>query len=115
MRSTAIPIAVIFSFAVSAAGAAVPNSVAVLIGPDIGYLMSQSDLCQWGMSAKVQATYQQAFRTMGMTVAQQAAAWDQAKARQADLAKLPADAKARMKADTCTPEAKAHFEHNLAD
>jgi hypothetical protein len=67
------------------------------------------------MTAKIQTTYQHAFKTLGMTDAQQAAAWDQAKARQADLAKLPAEAKARMKADTCTPAAKARLEHDLAD
>jgi hypothetical protein len=44
MRSTAIFTSVIFSFAASVAEAAVPNSVAVLLGPNVGYLMSQSDL-----------------------------------------------------------------------
>jgi hypothetical protein len=97
------------------ADAAVPNPVAALLGPSVGYLLSQSDLCQWGLSEKIEKTYQSGFKAIGMTAAQQATAWEQAKSRQRDLANLPAEAKARMKSDTCTPADRARVDRNLAD
>jgi hypothetical protein len=44
--------------AVSAAGAAVPNPIASLLGPSIGYLQAQSELCGWNLKDKIRATYQ---------------------------------------------------------
>jgi hypothetical protein len=114
MRSLTL-LAIVFLFTASAAEAAVPKSIAVLLGPSVGYLLSQSDLCGWGLNAKIEQTYQQSFKAIGMTQEQQTAAWDQAKARQLELGKIPAEAKARMKADTCTAESRAHVERNLSD
>jgi hypothetical protein len=56
---------------------AAPNSVAVLLGPSVGYPLAQSDLCQWDISAKIRKTYEAIFKAIGMTDAQQAAAWGQ--------------------------------------
>jgi hypothetical protein len=116
MRSTAVAVVVIiFSFAAAAADAAVPKSIAVLLGPAVGYLLSQSDLCEWGLNAKIEKTYSQSFQSIGMTQAQRTAAWEQAQARQMELAKLPADAKARMKTDTCTADNRARLERIISD
>ncbi|HEY5329327.1 MAG TPA: hypothetical protein VIJ79_05545 [Acidobacteriaceae bacterium] len=95
--------------------AEVPNSIAKLLGPAVGYLLSQSDLCQWGLTGDIEKTYRNGFKTMGMTAAQQASTWSQAVARRKALADLPASAKARMKADTCTPALRARVEGDLAD
>jgi hypothetical protein len=100
---------------VSASGAAVPNSIASLLGPSIGYLMAQSDLCGWNLNDRIRATYQKDFAQIGMTDAQQAAAWRQAETRQAKLTGLPPKAKADMKAGLCTSAARAELERQLAD
>src|SRR6186713_2952010 len=89
------------ALAATPAGAAVPNSITALLGPTLGYLLAQSDLCQWDLSGKIEATYRHGFQTIGMTAAQQATVWAQAATRRKDLADLPAEAKTRMKADTC--------------
>ena len=101
--------------AVSAAGAAVPNSIVSLLGPSIGYRLAQSDLCGWSLSDKIHAAYQSGFQQIGMTETQQAAAWAEAKTRQTKLTTLPEEAKARMKADICTPDMRAQVEHELAE
>ena len=85
------------------------------LGPPIDYRLAQSDLCHWELTERIQATYRNGFKEMGMTAAQQAAVWDQAMTRQRDLGNLPVEAKARMKADTCTPAFRARVEHDLAD
>jgi hypothetical protein len=115
MRFAAIAAAsLIPALAATTAGAAVPNPVVALLGPSVGYLLAQSDLCQWGLTEKIEKTYQDGFKKIGMTAAQRATAWDQAKSRQKDLANLPAEAKAGMKTDTCTPASRARVDHDLA-
>ena len=101
--------------AVSAAGAAVPNPIASLLGPSIGYLQAQSELCGWNLKDKIRATYQKDFAQIGMTDAQQSAAWEQAQARETKLTSLPPDAKDGMKAGVCTSAARAELERQLAD
>ena len=103
---------------VMAAGQAVadaPNSITFLLGPSVGYLLGQSDLCQWGLTEKIEKTYKAGFQAIGMTTAQQAAAWKEARARQNGLASMPAKAKERMKAATCKPDFRARIEQNLTD
>ena len=107
--------ALLVGLTVSAAGAAVPNSIASLIGPSIGYLMAQSDLCGWNLNDRIRATYQKDFAQIGMTEAQQSAAWQQAKARETKLTSLPEKAKDGMKAGICTSAARAELEQRLAD
>jgi hypothetical protein len=97
------------------AKADVPNSVAVLLGPSVGYLLGQSDLCQWGLQDRIEATYKASFQAIGMSAAQQAAAWEHAKARRAGLVGMPAEGKTRMIADTCTPAFRERFEKDLKD
>ena len=92
-----------------------PNSVASQLGPSVGYLLGQSDLCQWNLTDKIESTYKASFQAINMSTAQQTAAWDMAKARRAGLAGMPAEGKARMKADTCTPELRARVEQDLKD
>lgn len=97
------------------AGAEVPNSVTALLGPQVGYLLAQSDLCEWNLTDKIEKTYRNGFKTIGMTAAQQADVWSQAAARRTAMAGLPEQAKTRMKADTCTPASRARVDHDLAD
>jgi hypothetical protein len=107
--------ALLVGVTVSAAGAAVPNSIASLLGPSIGYLMAQSDLCGWSLNDRIRATYQKDFAQIGMSDAQQSAAWQQAQARETRLTSLPAKAQDSMKAGICTSAARAEFEKQLAD
>jgi hypothetical protein len=74
--------------AVSAVGAAVPNPIASLLGPSIGYLQAQSELCGWNLNDRIRATYQKDFAQIGMTDAQQSAAWQQAEARETKITSL---------------------------
>jgi hypothetical protein len=92
----------------------VPNPVVAVLGPSIGYLLAQSELCQWALTEKVRTTYQEAFKQIGMTPEQQATAWAQAVVHQKRLAEIPAEAQARMKAETCTSEAHGRFERDLS-
>jgi hypothetical protein len=107
--------ALLAGLTVSAAGAAVPNSIAALLGPSIGYLMGQSDLCGWSLNDRIRATYQKDFAQIGMSDAQQATAWQQAQARETKLTSLPPKAKDGMKAGICTSSARAELEKQLAD
>lgn len=113
----AIGAAVIASCALAAvpAKADAPNSVVSLLGPAVGYLLGQSDLCQWNLTAKIETIYSASFKAIGMSPQQQTAAWDLAKARRAGLAGMPAEAQARMKADTCTAAFRARFEQDMKD
>jgi len=114
MRSTAIAVACLFTaLAAAPADAKVPNSVIALLGPSVGYLLSQSDLCEWSLTERIQATYKKGFKQIGMTPAQQATVWEDAKTHQTELANIPAEAKARMKADTCTSASRTRVEHTL--
>ena len=115
MKFAAIAVAVLLALVAIPSRAEVPNSVAALLGPGVGYLLSQSDLCQWDLTAKIEKTYQDGFKAIGMTAAQQASAWSQAAASRKDLADLPAEAKTRMKADTCTPASRARVEKDITD
>ena len=99
--------------AVAGADAAVPNSIVALLGPSIGYMLSQSDLCQWGLADRIHKTYQDDFQAIGMTAAQQTTAWEQAAATQKRMTALPVDAKDRMKVDTCAASARQRVEHDL--
>jgi hypothetical protein len=115
MRLAVITLAGLLSVLAATPTEAAPNSVAVLLGPSIGYLLAQSDLCQWDISAKIRATYEASFKAIGMTDAQQAAAWGQAADRQKALSGLNDGTKAKMKADTCTPASREQVEHDLTD
>lgn len=116
VRSAAIAaVGLLVAFAVGPAAAAVPPPVLALFAPSIGYQLSQSDLCQWDMANKIRSTFDKSFKDLGMTIAQMATVWEQATARRESLASLPAQAKARMKVDTCTAESRARLEHDLAD
>ena len=115
MRFVVIALAGLLPVLAATPTEAAPNSVAVLLGPSVGYLLSQSDLCQWDISAKIRKTYEASFKAIGMTDAQQAAAWAQAVDRQKALANLPDATKAKMKADTCTAEQRDRVEHDLTD
>ena len=116
MRITAVAVVALLPvFGAMPAGAEVPNSISALLGPTVGYLLAQSDLCQWGLTGKIETTYKAGFQTIGMTTAQQATAWAQAAARRKDLADLPAEAKTRMKADTCGQAMRARVESDLAN
>jgi hypothetical protein len=103
------------ALAAAPAKADAPNSIASIVGPSVGYLQGQSDLCEWGLSDKIESTYKASFQAIGMSAAQQAAAWEQAKTRRAGLAGMPAEAKARMKSDTCTPAFRARIEQEIKD
>ncbi len=107
--------ALLAGLTISAAGAAVPGSIVALIGPSVGFLMGQSDLCEWGLNDKIRATYKKDFGQIGMTDEQQAAAWRDAEARQTKLTSLPETAKDGMKAGICTSAARAELEQQLAD
>lgn len=107
--------ALLTDLTVSAAGAAVPNSIASLLGPSIGYLLAQSDLCGWSLNDRIRTTYQKDFAQIGMTDAQQGMVWKQAQARETKLTSLPPKAKAGMKAGICTSAARAEVEQQLAD
>lgn len=107
--------ALLAGLTISAAGAAVPGSIVALIGPSVGFLMGQSDLCEWGLNDKICATYKKDFGQIGMTDEQQAAAWRDAEARQTKLTSLPETAKDGMKAGICTSAARAELEQQLAD
>jgi hypothetical protein len=73
----------------SAAGAAVPNSITSLLGPSIGYLMGQSDLCGWNLNDRIRATFKKDLAQIGMTDAQLAAVWQQAEARETSSRVFP--------------------------
>jgi hypothetical protein len=116
MRFAAIAFGVLHAPVITTpARAGVPNSVTALLGPAIGYLLAQSDMCQWDLAEKIEKTYQDGFKTMGMTAAQQASAWSEAAARRKALADLPAEENTRMKAGICTPASRARVEKDVAD
>jgi hypothetical protein len=116
MRSAAVAVVTMFAaFTAAPAGAEVPNSIAALLGPNVGYLLAQSDLCRWGLTEKIETTYRSSFKAIGMTEDQQAAAWTQAADRRKHLAALPAKAKTRMKVDTCAQADRARVESELAN
>ena len=116
MRFAAIALALLPALAAAMPSRAeVPNSIAVLLGPSVGYLLAQSDLCGWGLTAKIEETYRDSFKRIGMTAEQQASAWSQAAARHKALTALAARANARMKAETCTPASRAQLEKDLGD
>ena len=64
-------------------------AIASLLGPSIGYLQAQSELYGWNLNDRIRATYQKDFAQIGMTDAQQSAAWQQAQARETKLTSLP--------------------------
>jgi hypothetical protein len=81
MKAYVIPVLGLFSLIpASAVHAAAPNPVVALLGPAVGYLLSQSDLCEWGLTEKITRTFKSGFGAIGMTAAQQATAWKQAAA-----------------------------------
>ena len=92
--------------------AAVPGSITGLFGNDIGFFLAQSDLCQWNMSGKIHATYDNAFTQIGMTPAQQSQVWQDAATRKKILENLSAPAIARMKTE-CIPATRTRIENLL--
>lgn len=111
---TGAAVSLLSMLSLAPAEAAVPPPVIALLGPGIGYMLNQSDLCQWNMSALIKTTYQNAFSQMGLTEAEQATVWQDAAARQKALANLPADAKSGMKWGTCTEASRARLLSQLA-
>ena len=103
------------ALAVARADAAVPNSITALLGPSVGYLLGQSDLCGWNLNDRIHTTYQNAFQQLGMTEAQKTAVWSDAKARETKLNALPPQAKAGMEANICTPASRAQVEQDLTE
>jgi hypothetical protein len=97
------------------ADAAVPDSITALLGPSLGYLLAQSDLCGWKLNDRIDATYQSDFPKIGMTKAQQEAVRQAAKAREAKRTALPDKATAGMKAGICTSDMRAQVEHDLGE
>jgi hypothetical protein len=67
------------------------------------------------LTAKIEKTYQESFKTIGMTAEQQASAWSQATARRKALNELPAEARTHMKAETCTAASRARVEKELVN
>ena len=116
MKNTTITASIVLcAFAIAPARADAPNSIVSLLGPSVGYLLGQSDLCEWGLSDRIEKTYKASFQAIGMSPLQQSSAWDMAKARRANLAEMSIEGKTRMKADTCTPTFRARFEKDLTD
>jgi hypothetical protein len=114
MRHAVIAVGIAFcSLSPIAVKADAPHSIVSLLGPSVGYLLGQSDLCQWGLTQTIEDTYKASFKAIGMSAVQQDAAWEHAKARRAGLNGMAAEAQARMKADTCTPSFRARFEQDL--
>jgi hypothetical protein len=94
--------------------AAAPDSITSLLGPSVGYLLAQSDLCGWSLNDRIRAVYDKGFQEIGMTEAQQTAVWAEAKARETKLTTLPEKAIAGMKADICTSDMRAQLERQLS-
>ena len=116
MKNTIITASIVLcAFAAEPAKADAPNSIVSALGPSVGYLLGQSDLCEWGLSDRIEKTYKASFQAIGMSPLQQSSAWDMAKVRRAGLADMGPEGRARMKADTCTPAFRARFEKDLTD
>ena len=116
MRIVAFAVgAVLAGLSVSAARAEAPNAIAALLGPSVGFMMAQSEICGWDLKDKIHAAYQKGFAKIGMTDAQESAAWEQAAAREAKLMSLPEKAKDSMKGAVCTSAARADLEKEIAD
>ena len=116
MRFTAITLAGLLTVtSIATAGAAeVPRPIATLLGPGVGYLLFQSDLCGWGLTDKIKTTYQDGFKVIGMTASQQTTAWTQAADTQKRMAaNISSNRKAKMKADTCSASARDRVERDL--
>ncbi|MEJ0020515.1 MAG: hypothetical protein WDN25_28990 [Acetobacteraceae bacterium] len=101
--------------AATPASAEAPRSVVALLGPSLGHLLAQSDLCGWNLQPKIETTYKASFHKIGLTAAQQTAVWDQAKLRRQGMLSAPDDAKARMKAEMCSPAIRTQIDHDLAN
>jgi hypothetical protein len=97
-----VPATLLAISVVGAANADTPASIVAVMGPSVGYMLSQNDLCQWDLGDQIRKTYQRDFAAIGMTPQQQSNAWEQASDTQKRMAAIPADGKARMKVDTCT-------------
>ena len=83
------------------ADAAVPRSIAVLLGPSVGYFLAESKICGWNLDEKIRQTYERDFPAIGMTDEQQSEAWAKAKAHEAKLVNLPEKVMAPTKAKIC--------------
>jgi len=111
-----IILAAVASFVLPAQSmAATPDSIVALLGPSLGGLLAQSDLCGWKIADKIDATYQRSFKQIDMTDTQVTAVWAKAHSRQAEMAKIPSAGKARMKREMCTTESRQQVDHNLAN
>lgn len=116
MRVPVIALAGLLSaFVATQAAADAPRSVVALLGPSLGHLMAQNDICGWNLGARIEATYKAGFTRIGLTAEQQAGVWDRARWAQKGMLSSPDAAKARMKAEMCTPEIRARIEQDLAD
>jgi hypothetical protein len=82
--------------------AATPRSIAVLLGPSVGYLLAESKICGWNLESQIQQTYERDFAVIGMTKAQTDEAWAKAAAHEAKLMGLPEKAMTPMKAQICS-------------
>lgn len=97
----------------TAASDKVPNAIVALMGPTVGYLMAQSDLCGWNLTDKMTKVYTEGFKTIGLTAEQEAGVWKVVRERRAALGHLPVAAKDHIKAETCTAENRARVERAL--
>lgn len=97
------------------AAADVPQSIVALLGPSLGHLMAQNDLCGWKLDTKIEGTYKASFQTIGLTQAQQTTVWEKAGFARQGMMSTPAAAQDRMKSEMCTPAIKARIEQDLAN
>jgi hypothetical protein len=92
-----------------------PKPIVSVLGPAVGYLLGQSDLCGWNLTDKIETTYKAGFNAIGLSADQQASVWTQAKARRDGMAGMPPAAQSRMKAETCTDAFRARFEQDMTN
>jgi hypothetical protein len=90
MRKLSLATAALMAVFVAHPGdAATPRSIAVLLGPTVGYLSAESKICGWNLEAQIHQTYERDFAVIGMTKAQVDEAWAKAAAHEAKLLSLP--------------------------
>ncbi len=107
MRIAAIAFAVLPSSSPRRRPAArCPTQSRQWLGPSVGYLLAQSDLCEWGLTTKIEEAYQHGFKIIGRIAEQQSNAWSQAAARRKALTNLSAEAKTHEGRDLHTTTAQ---------
>lgn len=102
-------------FAAHNADAAAPRSIAVLLGPSVGYLLAESKICGWNLEDKIRQTYERDFVAIGMTNAQRGEAWAKATTQEARLTNLPGTAMTPMKARICSLSDHAALRYDIGE